>query len=52
MGAFEYRQAEEIRDDAGAARRRANLYQNETALFQNRSAADEDSLNRNRRGQF
>lgn len=46
------REAEEIRDDAGAARKRASLYQNETALFQNRSAADEDSLNRNRRGQF
>jgi hypothetical protein len=46
------REAEELLGDAAAARQRSNLYQSEQALFSARSGADEDSLNRNRRGQY
>jgi hypothetical protein len=46
------RESEELLDNGGAARKRQRLYQNEQALFASRSGADEDSLNRNRSGQF
>lgn len=46
------RESEELLNDGTAARQRAALYQNEQSLFAARPSADEDSLSRNRRGQF
>lgn len=46
------RESELLLNDGDAARRRQRLYDNETALFQQRSAAEEGALSRTRQGRY
>lgn len=46
------KEAEQVQGNASAARKRSTLYQNETALFQGRGAANDAALARTKGGKF